>query len=126
MVFECDPEKEKLNLAKHGVDFSSERLSMKTKMRDYTDDQGAMTEFDGGKVLTRAEEKALGIPAPGRVRRIVRKSSKPARINIRMGEETLEGLKLRAAEAGLPYQTLAASVLHMVATGKLKLELVKG
>ena len=56
----------------------------------------------------------------------MRKTPKPARINIRMGAETLEGLKLRAAEAGLPYQTLAASVLHMVATGKLKLDLVKG
>lgn len=105
---------------------AKERISMKTKIRDNTDDQGAMKDFEGGKVLTRAEEKALGIPAPGRVKRIVRKTLKPARINIRMGEETLEGLKLRAAEAGLPYQTLAASVLHMVATGKLKLDLVKG
>lgn len=99
---------------------------MKTKRPDYTDDQGAMADFDGKKILTRAEEKALGIPAPGRVKNLVRKTPKPARINIRMGEETLEGLKLRAAEAGIPYQTLAASVLHMVATGKLKLELVKG
>jgi len=65
-------------------------------------------------------------PAPGKVTRIVRKPPKPARINIRMGAETLEGLKLRAAEAGLPYQTLAASELHMVATSKLKLDFVKG
>jgi len=99
---------------------------MKTKKFDYKDDQGAMDEFEGGEVLTRAEQTALGIPAPGRVKRMMRKTLKPARINIRMGEETLEGLKLRAAEAGLPYQTLAASVLHMVATGKLKLDLVKG
>lgn len=99
---------------------------MKTNKAEYTDDQGAMDEFGGRRALTRAEEAALGIPAPGRVTRIVRKTSKPARINIRMGAETLEGLKLRAAEAGLPYQTLAASVLHMVATGKLKLDLVKG
>jgi len=99
---------------------------MKTKKTEYTHDHGAMTEFDGGKVLTRTEAATLGIPAPGKVTRIVRKTPKPARINIRMGAETLEGLKLRAAEAGLPYQTLAASVLHMVATGKLKLDLVKG
>lgn len=39
-----------------------------------------------------------------------------------MDAETLEGLKHRAAE--LPCQTLAASALHMVATGKL--DLVKG
>jgi len=30
-----------------------------------------------------------------------------------------------AAKAGLPYQTLAASALHMVAIGKLRLDLVK-
>ncbi len=30
-----------------------------------------------------------------------------------------------AAEAGLPYQTLAASALHMVAIGKLRHDLVK-
>jgi len=53
--------------------------------------------------------------------RIVRKAPKPGCINIRMGEETLQDLKLRAAEAGLPYQTHAASVLHMVAPGKLDL-----
>jgi len=43
---------------------------MKTKKVEYTNDQGAMDEFDGA--LTRAEETALGIPAPGRVTRIVR------------------------------------------------------
>ena len=99
---------------------------MKTKKFEYKDDQGAMDEFEGGKVLARVEQTALGIPAPGRMKRTVHKTLKPARINIRMGEETLDGLKLRAAEAGLPYQTLAASVLHMVPTGKLKLDLVKG
>jgi len=75
---------------------------------------------------SRTEEATLGIPVPGKVTRIVRKTPKPARINIRMRAETLEGLKLRAAEAGLPYQTLAASVLQMVASGKPKLDLVKG
>lgn len=99
---------------------------MKTKKTEYTDDLGAMDEFVGCKILTRVDEAAMGIPAPGTRTRIVRKSPKPARINIRMGADTLAGLKLRAAEAGLPYQTLAASVLHMVATGKLKLDLVKG
>jgi len=49
---------------------------------------------------------------------------KVARINIRLAQSTLEGLKARAEEAGMPYQTLAASVLHLVASGRLRLDLV--
>jgi predicted DNA binding CopG/RHH family protein len=55
--------------------------------------------------------------------KIVRKPARPARINIRTTHETIAGLRARAEEAGLPYQTLAASVLHMVAKGELKLSL---
>ncbi|TSA31880.1 MAG: hypothetical protein D4R65_10535 [Verrucomicrobiaceae bacterium] len=98
---------------------------MKTKTADYTDDLGEMKDFKTSRALTRAQERALGLPVPGTPIRLVRRASKPARINIRLGTETLNGLKSRAAEAGLPYQTLAASVLHMVATGKLRLDLVK-
>ncbi|MFV0338026.1 MAG: CopG family antitoxin [Chthoniobacterales bacterium] len=51
---------------------------------------------------------------------------KEARINIRLANSTLNGLKARAEEAGMPYQTLAASVLHQVAMGDLRLKLVPG
>lgn len=105
---------------------AKESNSMKKKTADYTDDLGEMKEFKGSRVLSRTEERALGIPAPGAPARLVRKTPKPARINIRMGADSLAGLKARAAEAGIPYQTLASSVLHMVSTGKLRLELVKG
>jgi predicted DNA binding CopG/RHH family protein len=37
---------------------------------------------------------------------------KDARINIRLSTADLEMLKRRAAEEGLPYQSLIASVLH--------------
>ena len=104
---------------------AKENISMKAKTVEYTNDLGAMKGFERSRVLTRTQEHALGIPAPGAATRLVRKAKKPARINIRMAEETLDGLKVRAAEAGLPYQTLAASVLHMVATGKLRLDLVR-
>jgi hypothetical protein len=103
---------------------AKENISMKAKTIEYTNDLGAMKGFEGAKTLTRAQERALGLPAPGAVIQLVRKAKKPARINIRMADETLEELKARAAEAGIPYQTLAASVLHMVATGKLRPELV--
>jgi predicted DNA binding CopG/RHH family protein len=37
---------------------------------------------------------------------------KDARINIRLSTADLELLKQRAAEEGLPYQSLIASILH--------------
>lgn len=71
------------------------------------------------------QQKALGIPEPSVAAKmkVARKPSRPARINIRTTHETIAGLRARAEEAGLPYQTLAASVLHMVAKGELKLSL---
>lgn len=44
---------------------------------------------------------------------------KDARINIRLASADLEMLKLRAAEEGIPYQTLIASVLHRYVSGRL-------
>jgi predicted DNA binding CopG/RHH family protein len=37
---------------------------------------------------------------------------KDARVNIRLSSADLEMLKRRAAEEGLPYQSLIASILH--------------
>jgi predicted DNA binding CopG/RHH family protein len=44
---------------------------------------------------------------------------KDRRLNIRLSAPILEGLRARAAEEGLPYQTLIASVLHKFVTGRL-------
>ena len=38
--------------------------------------------------------------------------SRSKNINIRLSERTLHKLKVKAAEKGLPYQTLIASLLH--------------
>ncbi len=38
--------------------------------------------------------------------------SRAKNINIRLSERDLQKLKVKAAEKGLPYQTLAASILH--------------
>ena len=42
---------------------------------------------------------------------------KDARINIRLSTVDLEMLKRRAAEEGLPYQSLISSVLHKYVSG---------
>ena len=44
---------------------------------------------------------------------------KDMRVNIRMSSKDLEGLKKRALEEGIPYQTLMASVLHKYVDGRL-------
>ncbi len=38
-------------------------------------------------------------------------------INIRISENDLEAIKLRAAREGIPYQTLIGSILHKYAAG---------
>ena len=44
---------------------------------------------------------------------------KNKRVNIRISSLDLEGLQARAAEEGIPYQTLMASVLHKFVSGRL-------
>lgn len=41
--------------------------------------------------------------------------SKSKNINIRLSEKVLQKLKAKAANTGIPYQTLASSVLHQFA-----------
>lgn len=45
--------------------------------------------------------------------------TKNQRVNIRMSTLDLANIRARAAEEGIPYQTLMASVLHKFATGRL-------
>ena len=44
---------------------------------------------------------------------------KDMRVNIRMSSKDLDGLKKRALEEGIPYQTLMSSVLHKYVDGRL-------
>ncbi len=44
---------------------------------------------------------------------------KDKRINIRISEKDLLGLKKRALREGIPYQTLISSILHKFLTGQL-------
>jgi predicted DNA binding CopG/RHH family protein len=46
--------------------------------------------------------------------------TKDQRMNIRITKNDLEGIKIKAIEEGIPYQTLVASIIHKYLTGKLK------
>jgi predicted DNA binding CopG/RHH family protein len=50
------------------------------------------------------------------------KSPKTKRISIRLSENDLERLKIKAAETGIPYQTLIGSLIHQYASGRLSLQ----
>jgi predicted DNA binding CopG/RHH family protein len=45
--------------------------------------------------------------------------TKDQRMNIRITKNDLDGIKLKAMEEGLPYQTLVSSIIHKYVTGKL-------
>jgi predicted DNA binding CopG/RHH family protein len=101
-------------------------MKTKRKKTSYAEEpSGEGWSFDRSKALSRAKQSAMGLPSPAASAKMTvnRKPARPARINIRTTHETIAGLRARAEEAGLPYQTLAASVLHMVARGDLKLSL---
>ena len=53
------------------------------------------------------------------VESIINAANKTKNINIRISANTLEKVKQRAAEEGIPYQTLISSVIHKYVTGKL-------
>ena len=44
---------------------------------------------------------------------------KDQRMNIRISKKDLQGIKVKAAEEGIPYQTLVASVIHRYVSGHL-------
>ncbi len=46
--------------------------------------------------------------------------SNKIRINLRLYSKDVELIKYKAAQQGLPYQTLIASILHQYATGQLE------
>ena len=53
------------------------------------------------------------------VESILSAANKTKNINIRISAYTLEKVKQRATEEGIPYQTLISSVIHKYITGKL-------
>jgi predicted DNA binding CopG/RHH family protein len=75
------------------------------------------------KEILRAHERGALKRAPGEREKLVlaakATAAKSKRINIRISENDLDALRLRAARDGLPCQTLMGSVLHKYANGTL-------
>lgn len=90
------------------------------KKKTYEDDPEDIEAF---KAYERGELKPLpnSKNAAAALRRAATnfRLKKEARVNIRLMETDLEGLKAKAEEEGIPYQTLIASVLHKFVSGRL-------
>ncbi|MFH1504870.1 MAG: antitoxin [Candidatus Omnitrophota bacterium] len=54
-----------------------------------------------------------------RITKIIKKANEKKNISLRVNNQDLELLKLRAEQEGMPYQTLISSVLHKFISGRL-------
>lgn len=74
-----------------------------------------LSAFEGGKLKSTVTSEA----SLRRFREYARATlAKNRRVNIRLSTQDLSEIQTRAAEEGVPYQTLIASVLHKFVTGR--------
>jgi predicted DNA binding CopG/RHH family protein len=85
------------------------------------------------KRLSREEQQLLAAYERGALRSVITSEvalrryqeyaratlSKQQRVNIRLSAQTLADIRSRAAEEGMPYQTLMATILHKYTSGRL-------
>ena len=71
------------------------------------------------EILKAFESGKLNGPSPSESMIIAAQQTlkKNKNINIRISENDLESIKLRAAREGMPYQTLIGSLIHKYASG---------
>lgn len=88
---------------------------MKTRRTSY--EEKISEEYDTGHFKSVGPSKAelKGFKESARATFV-----KNRRVNIRLSSPDLMDIQTRAAEEGVPYQTLIASVLHKFVTGRLK------
>ena len=84
------------------------------KKRGFHDDEerDLITAYESGEFRPVKDQQAAKQTAVQAARRYLRKDAR-----IRHSSADLEMLKQRAAEEGLPYQTLIASILHKYVSG---------
>lgn len=78
------------------------------------DEEKVIADYERGAFRPTKNQDAARKEAMTAARRYMRKD---ARINIRLSTADLEMLKRRAAEEGLAYQSLIASILHKYVSG---------
>jgi predicted DNA binding CopG/RHH family protein len=80
------------------------------------EEKGILEAYERGELKTvkdfKKESKLIRQAAANTLR-------KDRRVNIRLANRDLEGIRAKAAEEGIPYQTLIASVIHKFVSGRL-------
>ena len=89
---------------------------MKRRTVNHAEDP-LIAAYERGELRPVKDQKPVQEEAVQAARRYLRKD---ARINIRLSTADLDMLKRRAAEEGLPYQTLVSSVLHKFVSGSAR------
>ena len=97
-------------------DQETQERRARMRRRGFHDDEekDLITAYESGEFRPVKDQQAAKQTAVQAARRYLRKG---ARVNIRLSTADLEMLKRRAAEEGLPYQSLIASVLHKYVSG---------
>lgn len=80
------------------------------------EEKEVMEAYERGDYVLAPNQKELKAELQKAAKNYLQKN---ARTNIRLSPQDLLGIKQRAAQEGIPYQTLAASVLHKYVTGQL-------
>ncbi|MDA8411248.1 MAG: antitoxin [Treponema sp.] len=86
-------------------------------MSDDNEDKKYVDSMENGEWTLVKNQKALLLELKETA---LNTMAKDQRMNIRIGKRDLEGIKARALEEGMPYQTLVASIIHKYVNGKLK------
>lgn len=77
------------------------------------DEEKILNDFEAGKLVRRADL----VKAKRLYRKYTQQTlNKTKNINIRLSQKDLLKLKAKAVREGIPYQTLATSILHRSAT----------
>jgi predicted DNA binding CopG/RHH family protein len=80
------------------------------------EEQGIVDAFERGTLVATPATKAQRAQAKTIASQTLKREE---RINIRLSRADLNGLKDKAGELGMPYQTLVSAVLHQYVTGRL-------
>ena len=86
----------------------------KVKLSEYEQNIDDSLNYKSLKKPSASRKKELKVVADATL-----KSLKDERANIRMNSEDMNALRQKANEAGMPYQTLIAHVIHLFLTDKL-------
>jgi len=88
---------------------------MTTKLEP--EEQKILESFEAGEWKSAPDREAVLSRHRAYARATLRKDR---RLNIRISRMDLEALQKRALEEGMPYQTLAASILHKYVSGRMR------